>query len=172
MSSQDITAEIGAGYLSFISGKVSGKSSQSETVELTPFMQAIILEETEKERGLLADLSADPPLPGHLLLHVGRSWLLGPWSERLINSEMELAVGPQALAQVETARAEQAPKLAWGKPDHPGTLVWIARESVPLAAIGSLQWGGAPARRRSPAAMFRPHHRSLSKGVAHSTRPP
>lgn len=139
LSSQDVTAEVGASYLNFVSGKVSGKSSQSETVELTPVMKAILLEETEKERGLLADLTAVPPLPGHLLLHVGRSWLFGPWSERLINSEMELAVGSAAVAQVETARAEQARKLAWGKPDHPGTLVWVARGSVPLAAIGSYE---------------------------------
>jgi hypothetical protein len=57
----------------------------------------------------------------------------------LINSEMELAVGSAAVAEVETARAEQARKLAWGKPDHPGTLVWVARGPVPLAAIGSYE---------------------------------
>ena len=137
LSTEDVNAELTAGYLSFVGGKLARKTSLSERIELTPLMKAILLEETEKELGRLIDLTIEEPRAGHLLRHVGRAWLFGPWNERVSNSDLERDLGLGALTTLDEARAEQAKKLAWGKPNDPGTIVWIAQESCPLAAIGT-----------------------------------
>jgi hypothetical protein len=42
-------------------------------------MQALLLEETERERGTLVDLDTAPPKPGALHAFIGTSHIFGPW---------------------------------------------------------------------------------------------
>ena len=139
LSSADVTAEVSGGVLSFATAKLSGKASRSERIELTSLMKAVLLEETELQAGRLVDLTIESPRRGHVLRHVGDSWMFGPWDEQLATAETERALGSEVLTRLAAERAEQTRKLAWGKPDFPGTIVWAAREKVALAAIGSFE---------------------------------
>jgi hypothetical protein len=140
LSGEDLSTEISGGYMSFVAGKASRRTSISEKIEMSSIMKAILLEETEKELGRLVELDWQPPVAGHLLKHIGHAWLCGPWDAELTNAEMEQVLGADAIMAIERARADQNEKLGWGKPNSPGTIVWAAKPTRALAAIGSFDW--------------------------------
>lgn len=137
LSGQEVAAEISAGYLSFVGAKASRKRSATETVEITPLMKAVLLEETEKERGDLVDLSYQEPRPGAVLLHLGAARILGPWDD--LDEEASSDLEPGAAETVRGLRAAQQRTMGWNREDHPGTIVWIARGIRSMASIGSFE---------------------------------
>src|SRR5829696_803849 len=62
-----LALETSGGIPGFVTAKGAKASTASEKVQVTPLLQALLLEETEQERGTLVDLTVGEPRPGSLL---------------------------------------------------------------------------------------------------------
>lgn len=139
LSGRELAAEVSGGYLSFVNAKVGGKSSRSEKIQITPLVRAILLEETGKECGGLVNLTDAKPISGHLLLYTGPGRIVGPWSAVTTDNMGDL-FDARMVDKIQRYRTDQERKLAWGKPESPGTLVWAARGAECVAAIASYKF--------------------------------
>lgn len=97
-----LTLETSGGVLSFVTGKASKTRSASETIQVTPLLQALLLEEAEQERGSLIDLAVGKPKPGSLLYFVGPGRIFRP------DQEVEEIAHPELLVRLQDAQAIQA----------------------------------------------------------------
>jgi hypothetical protein len=138
VSGGGIGVEFSGGAPGIITAKGSGTSTATETIEVTPLMQALLLEEAEQEREALVDLAEGPPKPGELLRFVGASHIFGPW-EPISAREDPPAIDADAASRLQAYREQQESRMKFTDPDLPGTMVWYALGQVPLASIGSMR---------------------------------
>jgi hypothetical protein len=127
----DLGLEISGGVPGIITANLSDSRTLSQTIQVTPLIQALLLEETERERGTLIDLSVARAKPGSLLYFVGHGQLF---------RSHEKVEGVEDAEAIQAVREDQElTKLSTGASD-PSTVVWIAHGSVPLASIASTEW--------------------------------
>jgi hypothetical protein len=148
VTGREIGAEIGAGYLGFLSGKGSGKATAAERIELTPFIRALLVEDAERERGALVDLSREEPRDGPLLFFLGpgRIFLSNPYEP--VVELVELGLQPKAAQALEAERNVQA--AAFG--DDRGMLVWVGPGRKTLASIAAASFSAM-----GPVVSYRQH---------------
>lgn len=125
----EISGGAEASYLGFVSGKAERKTTASESVKLTPFIKALLLEDAERERGNLLDLSVEDPLDGPLLYFVGRGRIFST-PEPVIELP-ELGLSGEAAEALENERKMQAPA------DAKGMIVLVGGGQTTFAAIAS-----------------------------------
>jgi hypothetical protein len=131
--------ELSGGYLGLASVRRGKKQAESEAIEVTPLLQALLLEESERERGTLVDLAADKPTEGALLFFVGPGHIFGPPEPVVELAEREPRIPAETAAALQARREEHETRMRWSDPDYRGTLVWVARSDTLLASIASLR---------------------------------
>jgi hypothetical protein len=135
-----LTLETSGGVAGLVTAKASKAHSASETIQVTPLLQALLLEETEQERGSLIDLSVGEPRPGSLLHFVGLGRIFPPNQEVEEIAHPELRVRLQDAQAIQAIREEQEQLMQSIGESNPHTAVWIGRGSVLLASIASVLW--------------------------------
>jgi hypothetical protein len=125
----EITGGGQTSYLGFFSGKVERKTSASASVKLTPSIKALLLEDAERERGKLLDISVDDPLDGPLLYFVGDGRIFQ--AAEPVTALPELGLDAEAAKMLENERREQAPA------DNKGMIVLVGAGHTTFAAIAS-----------------------------------
>jgi hypothetical protein len=130
--------EISGGYAGVIAAKGSRTSTATQTIEITPLRQGLLLEDAERERGDLVDLSDSEPEPGRLLFFVGNGHIFGPW-EPVSERKEPPAIDASAAARLESFRQRQVSRMRSSDPEFPGSLLWYAHGLVPLVSIGSMR---------------------------------
>jgi hypothetical protein len=135
-----LTLETSGGVLGFVTGKASKTRSASETIQVTPLLQALLLEEAEQERGSLIDLAVGKPKPGSLLYFVGPGRIFRPDQEVEEIAHPELGVSLQDAQAIQATREEQERVMKSIGESKPETAVWIGRGSMLLASIASVRW--------------------------------
>jgi hypothetical protein len=142
----EVLAEVGLSVK--VSGGVAGivtaggdtTQSEAQTIQMTPLLQALLLEESERELGTLVDLSIDAPKAGSLLRFVGAGRIFLPSQEVTELPHPELRVSPEDAQAIQAAREQQQKTMEEIGQSDTGTAVWIGRGSLLLASIASVSW--------------------------------
>jgi hypothetical protein len=135
-----LSLEASGGFPGIVAAKASKTPSATETIQVTPLLQALLLEDTERESEKLVDLSVDGPRPGALLRYVGAGRFFIPGEEVTELPEQELRLGREDAQAIQAARKQQQQTMeAIGQTDT-ATAVWIGRGSLLLASIASISW--------------------------------
>ncbi len=124
--------EISGGYPGVVGMKASKKRSLSETIEITPLLQALLLEETERARGELVDL-ADSTKEGSLLSFVGPGHIFQRSEHVTALPEPPVRLDADAAATLQADRQHRDEEMK-----DQGSFVWVARGSTLLGCIASL----------------------------------
>ena len=138
LSGGEVGAEISGGYLSLVGAKGSKKAAASETIEVTPQLKALLLEDAERERGELVDLASGEPRSGPVLFFVGPGHVFGPW-EAVSERASDPRVSVEEAGALQDARHQQEERVRAMVPDHPGMMVWFGRGTRALASIASVR---------------------------------
>lgn len=126
-SGAGVGIELSGGIASFVGIKVGETQTVGRSIEITPLLQVLLLEEVARERGQLVDLATSAAKADGLLTFVGPARLFRPWE----------AADVEALEQRRQAHEEI---VGHGKADDPGTIVWVAQGATPLACIASWKY--------------------------------
>jgi hypothetical protein len=135
-----LSLEISGGVPGIVAGKRGKTRSASRTIEITPLLEALLLEETEGELDKLVDLSISAPREGRLLRFVGAGRIFAPNEEVGEFAAPELNLGTQDAQAIEAVRKEQQRRMQSIGESNTGTAVWIARGSLLLASIASMRY--------------------------------
>jgi hypothetical protein len=137
----ELTAEMSAG-VALVGAKASGKVSQTDTVEVTPLMQALMLEEAASSDGRLVDLDGRPGQAGDSLLRfVGDGRIVAPGQH--VSALPEFGLTPDLAKRIETRRSEQELWLRRMDRESPGTLLLLACGAGPICSIATLRHADA-----------------------------
>ena len=71
VNSEQLSGRLSAGLFSFLKSEIGTQLADSQKIELDPLLQAILIEEVEKNAGNLIDLKNDKPGPGSLIYYTG-----------------------------------------------------------------------------------------------------
>ena len=134
LSSGEVSVEVGGGYLGFAAAKASKTHTAGATIEITPFMQAILLEEVERHRDALVDLAAEPPRGVALVFYLGPGHIFPPWREVTGVDSPESPLDTESARTLQQARKAQERELG-KREDRYETLVWVAQGTELLASI-------------------------------------
>src|SRR5205823_5691508 len=122
-----------------LSGRRGGTEGVSATTQITPFIQAMMLEDMGREAGKLVDLSVRlPDDPSSLLEFTGPGHVFRPGEAIEPLPRMDFQLGPEAAAALQSRRERYEADLRDRDPEAPGVLVWVAEGVRPLAAFASL----------------------------------
>jgi hypothetical protein len=135
-----LSIEISGGVPGILVGKGGKTRSASRTIEITPLLQALLLEETEAELDKLVDLSISAPREERLLRFVGAGRIFAPNQDVGELAEPELSLGARDAQAIEAVRKEQQRRMRSIGESNTGTAVWIGRGSVLLASIASMRY--------------------------------
>jgi hypothetical protein len=142
----ELLAEVGlsvggsGGVPGVVTAEGGRTQSEAQTIQMTPLLQALLLEESERERGELVDLSVDEPKAGSLLRFVGAGRVFLPSQEVTELLDPELRLGPEDAQEIQAAREQQQETMEEIGQTDSRTAVWIWRRSQLLASIASLSW--------------------------------
>jgi hypothetical protein len=134
-----LSIEVSGGVPGIVTVKGAKSQSASQTIEITPLLQALLLEDTAAELEELVDLAVTEPREGPLLRFVGAGRIFAPNEVIGALAEPELSLSAHDAHAIEAVRQEQQ-KTKWTDETDTGTAVWIGRGSVLLASIGSMRY--------------------------------
>jgi hypothetical protein len=133
------TWEISGSVLRVLSGKGGGNAGVSATTQITPLIQAMMLEDMGREAGKLVDLGESLPHdPASLLEFTGPGHVFRPGEtiESLPCGEPWL--NPEAAAALQSRRERYEADLRYRDTEGPGVIAWVAQGVRPLAAFASV----------------------------------
>ena len=134
----EFTAEVSGGVASIFATKVGGKMAASQKIEVTPMMQALLLEEAASEERWLIDLrDRGGRLGDELLRFTGAGRMFGPGEP--IEALPQFALVDGLAEELQAVRESQEASMQVRDPGHPGAFVWVARGAGPIAAIANFR---------------------------------
>ena len=71
VKSEELSGKLSAGVFSFLKSEVGGQNSTGQKVELDSLLQAMLIEEVEKDAGHLLDIGNEEPRTGSLIYYLG-----------------------------------------------------------------------------------------------------
>jgi hypothetical protein len=134
----ELTAEVGGGVAAIFATKVGGKLAASEKIEVTPMMQALLLEEAAAEEGWMVDLRDRPGRLGDQLVRfTGNGRMIGPGQP--LGSLSDFDLDAELAHTLQAIREQQEASMRARDPDHPGAFVHVALGAGPIATIANFR---------------------------------
>ena len=133
----ELTLELGGGYMSFVSAKASKKRTSSQTIEVTPMVQVLMLEDGAAQDGSLVNLADRPARAGDgLLSFVGPGRIVAPGTP--VSAVPDAGLTRELAERLQAKRLDQEQWMDLHDGPH-GTFIWIGVGAGPNASIASLR---------------------------------
>lgn len=138
VKSEGLSGKLSAGIFSFLRSEVGGQNSTGQKVELDSLLQAILVEEVEKNTGQLLDLGFEEPQTGSLIYYLGEMNIAVEKKDIGRDLEKEMPESWVKVIQSEADRQEHVIK----KEDAQLEVVtfYVAMERRGFAAVASSKW--------------------------------
>jgi len=138
VKSEQLSGRLSAGVFSFLKSEVGGQNSTGQKVELDSLLQAILIEEVEKEAGHLLDLKAEEPQAGSLIYYLGDIHIADEAED--IGKDVEEGMPPSfvKIIQQEASRQDKVIKKENSQLEVVTTYGSLERRA--FAAIVSSKW--------------------------------
>jgi hypothetical protein len=121
----ELNAEVSGGIASIFGAKAGSKAGVTTKIQVTPMMQALLLEEAGLQDGWLVDLSDRAGHLGDGLLRlIGDGRIFGPGEP--IAPLPQFGLVSDLAHTLEAARDAQEATMRARDASHPGTFVWVA----------------------------------------------
>lgn len=133
-----LAAEVRGGMAPIVAAKGAAKVAKTNTVDITPLKQALMLEQAASDGGWLVDLGERAGQTGDPLLRfVGHGRIVGPGES--VPALPEFGLSDDLAKLVRDRRADQEAWLRTKHPKLPDTFLLLARGAGPICSIASMR---------------------------------